>query len=131
MKETGYGISKKLSISYDEAEKKVREKLKEQGFGVLTEIDVKRTVKEKLNADFRRYVILGACNPPFAHQALSLETEIGLMMPCNVIVYEPDDGGSVVAAIDPAKAMGAVKNDALRPLAASVRAKLVAVINAM
>lgn len=131
MKETGYGFSKKLSISYDEAEKKVREKLKEQGFGVLTEINVKRTVKEKLGENFRRYVILGACNPKFAHQALSLETEIGLMMPCNVIVYEPDDGGSVVAAIDPVSAMGAVKNDALGPLAAAVREKLIAVINAM
>jgi uncharacterized protein (DUF302 family) len=131
MKETGYGFSKKLSISYDEAEKKVREKLKEQGFGVLTEINVKKTVKEKLNADFRRYVILGACNPQYAHQALSLETEIGLLLPCNVIVYEPDGGGSVVSAIDPVSAMVAVKNEALRPLAAAVRAKLLAVINAM
>lgn len=131
MKETGYGISKKLSISYDEAEKKVREKLKEHGFGVLTEINVQKTLKEKLNADFRRYVILGACNPPFAHKALSAETEIGLMMPCNVIVYEPDGGGSVVSAIDPLKAMGAVQNEALKQLAVAVREKLVAVINAM
>jgi uncharacterized protein (DUF302 family) len=129
--ETGYSISKKLAISYDEAEKKVREKLKEHGFGVLTEINVQKTFKEKINAEFRRYVILGACNPTFAHKALSAETEIGLMMPCNVIVYEPDDGGSVVAAIDPVSAMGAVKNEQLKQIAASVREKLAAVINAM
>ena len=131
MKETGYSISKKLTISYDEAVKKVREKLKDQGFGVLTEINVKKILKEKLNADFRRYIILGACNPPSAHEALSAETEIGLMLPCNVIVYEPDDGGSVVSAIDPVSAMGAVKNDRLKPLATAVREKLVAVIHAM
>jgi len=129
--ETGYSISKKLAISYDEAEKKVREKLKEHGFGVLTEINVQKTFKEKINAEFRRYVILGACNPTFAHKALSAETEIGLMMPCNVIVYEPDGGGAVVAAIDPVSAMGAVKNEQLKQIAASVREKLAAVINAM
>jgi uncharacterized protein (DUF302 family) len=129
--ESGYSISKKLAVSYDEAEKKVREKLKEHGFGVLTEINVQKTLKEKINTDFRRYIILGACNPTFAHKALSAETEIGLMMPCNVIVYEPDDGGSVVAAIDPLSAMGAVKNEQLRAIAAQVREKLAAVISAM
>jgi uncharacterized protein (DUF302 family) len=131
MKETGYGISKKVSMTFEEADKKAREKLKEQGFGVLTEINVQKTLKEKINADFRKYVILGACNPTFAHKALTAETEIGLMMPCNVIVYEADDGGVVVSAINPVAAMGAVQNDALKAVATTVREKLSAVIAAM
>lgn len=129
--ESGYGISKKLSIGFEEADKKVREKLKEHGFGVLTEINVQKTLKEKIGVDFRRYQILGACNPSFAHKALSAETEIGLMMPCNVIVYEADDGEVVVSAINPLAAMGAVKNDQLRTIAAQVSEKLTAVIGAM
>ena len=129
MAQTGYSISRKVSMTFDEAEKKVRETLKGQGFGILTEIDVTKTLKEKINADFRRYKILGACNPSFAHLALSAETEIGVMMPCNVIVYEADGGGTVVAAVDPLASMGSVKNELLKPIAASVREKLSAAIN--
>ncbi len=128
MQETGYALSRKVEMGFEEAEKRVREKLKEQGFGVLTEINVTKTFKEKINADFRRYVILGACNPKFAHKALILETEIGLMMPCNVIVYEADDGKTVVAAIDPTSAMGAVGNEALKAVAADVRKGLMAAV---
>ncbi len=124
MQETGYSLSRRVTIGFDEAEKRIREKLKENGFGILTEIDVQKTLKEKLGADMRRYKILGACNPPFAHKALSTETEIGLMMPCNVIVYEGKDGMVRVSAIDPLSAMGAIGIEALKPLAAQVREKL-------
>ncbi|MBI5178063.1 MAG: DUF302 domain-containing protein [Nitrospinae bacterium] len=130
MQQTGYGLSRKLDMAFDDAEKKVREKLKEQGFGILTEINVQKTLKEKLNVDFKRYLILGACNPPFAHKALSVETEIGLMMPCNVIVYEAD-GKTVVAAIDPLSAMGVVGNEKLKEIAAQVREKLMAAVMAV
>jgi len=131
MQQAGYGISRKLDIGFDDAEKRIREKLKEQGFGILTEINVQKTLKEKLNVDFKRYLILGACNPPFAHKALSLETEIGLMMPCNVIVYEAEGGKAVVSAIDPLSAMGVVGNDKLKEFAAQVREKLMAAVMAV
>lgn len=120
----GYGISKKVNLTYDEAVAKVTEELKKEGFGVLTEIDVQATLKQKLDVDFRRYVILGACNPPLAHRALSAELEIGLLLPCNVIVYEADDGGAVVSAIDPLSALGLVENPDLQDLAATVEGKL-------
>lgn len=131
MRETGYGLSRKLTIGFDEAEKKVRETLKEQGFGVLTEIDVTKTLKEKIGADFRRYKILGACNPAFAHKALTTETEIGLMMPCNVIVYEDDGGATHISAIDPLSAIGAVGIEALKPFASQVREKLMKAVLAV
>ncbi len=124
MKETGYGLSRALTLKFDDAEKRIRETLKEQGFGVLTEIDVKRTLKEKIGKEMKRYKILGACNPKFAERALATETEIGLMMPCNVIVYEGDDGAVHVAAIDPLASMGKIGIDALKPYAAEVREKL-------
>lgn len=124
----GYGISKKVNLTYDEAVAKVTEELKKEGFGVLTEIDVQATLKKKLDADFRRYVILGACNPPLAHRALSAELEVGLLLPCNVIVYEADDGGAVVSAIDPLSALSLVENPDLQDLAATVEGKLRRVI---
>ena len=126
-----YGISTKLNLSYEESVEKVKDALKEEGFGVLTTIDVKDTLKQKLNQDFRKYVILGACNPPLAHRALQAETEIGLLLPCNVIVYEADEGGSVVSAVDPAEAMQAVENPQLAEIAEEVRAKLQRVIQSL
>ena len=119
-----YGISRELDLAYDEVVTRITAALKEVGFGVLTEIDVKATLKKKLDVDFRRYVILGACNPPFAHQALSAELEIGLLLPCNVIVYETEKGGSVVAVLNPMVAMGVVGNPVLDELAEAVTAKL-------
>jgi len=119
-----YGFKKSLNIPYEEAVSKVTGALKEEGFGVLTEIDVKSTLKQKLDADFRKYVILGACNPPLAHKALSTEIDIGLLLPCNVIVYEDEKGGSVVSAIDPISALGIADNPALEELADTVASKL-------
>ncbi|MEE9613883.1 MAG: DUF302 domain-containing protein [Thermodesulfobacteriota bacterium] len=123
----GYAITKKLGCGYAEAVEKAREALAEEGFGILTEIDVKATLKKKLDKEFRNYIILGACNPPYAYQALTAELEIGLMMPCNVIVYENDDeggGGSTVSAIDPVAVMGAIDNPELATFAEEVRAGL-------
>ncbi len=121
---TAYGFSKKLDVTFEQAIEKATAALKEQGFGVLTEIDVQATLKKKLGVDLRRYVILGACNPPLAHQALLAELEIGLLLPCNVIVYETEDGGSVVSAMNPAAAMELVGNLALTEVAKQVTAKL-------
>jgi uncharacterized protein (DUF302 family) len=121
---TAYGFSVKLDLPYEQAVEKATAALKEEGFGVLTEIDVKATLKKKLDADFRRYVILGACNPPFAHQALSTELEIGLLLPCNVVVYETDDGGSVVSAMNPMAALGIVDNPELMQVAEQVTEKV-------
>ena len=121
---TAYGFSKKLDLPYEQAVAKATAALKEEGFGVLTEIDVKATLKKKLDADFRRYVILGACNPPLAYQALQAELEIGLLLPCNVIVYETEDGGSVVSAINPMAALGVVDNPAMNKVAEQVTAKI-------
>jgi uncharacterized protein (DUF302 family) len=96
-----FRIQKKTSLTFDQALARVTEALKAEGFGVLTQIDVQATLKEKIGADFRRYRILGACNPKLAYRALSTELDVGVMMPCNVIVYEGDDGQVVVSAIDP------------------------------
>jgi uncharacterized protein (DUF302 family) len=98
---TRYGISRTIERSYEDSVARVREELQKEGFGVLTEIDVRETIKKKLDRDFARYVILGACNPPLAHQALTAEPAIGLLLPCNVIVYETRPGQCVVAAFDP------------------------------
>lgn len=119
-----FGMRKVLTSTYDEALVAVSEALKSEGFGVLTEIDVRETLKKKINVDFRRYKILGACNPPFAYQALQAELEVGLMLPCNVIVYEGDDGKTVVTAIDPTATIAAVSNPKLEQIAADVRTKL-------
>ena len=125
---TTFGMRKELKSTYDEALVRVPEALKTEGFGVLTEIDVAATLKQKIGVDFRRYKILGACNPPLAHQALTAELEIGLMLPCNVVVYEADDGRAVVLAIDPTQTMAAAGLPALADLAATVRAKLALVL---
>jgi uncharacterized protein (DUF302 family) len=123
-----YYHAKKVRMSFDEAIRAVTDSLATEGFGILTEIDVQATLKSKLGVDFRKYRILGACNPPFAHRALELEERIGLMLPCNVIVQELGENDIEVAAIDPAKSMQAVDNAALAEVADEVRAKLVRVI---
>ena len=119
-----YYISKKINVSFRAALDRVKEELKKEGFGVLTEIDVRDTLKKKLDVEFRNYRILGACNPPFAHKALQLEEKIGLLLPCNVIVQEQADGTVDVAAIDPTTSMQTVGNPALSEIAAEVREKL-------
>lgn len=118
-----YGISKTVNLSYDQAVMKVTEELQKEGFGVLTTIDVKETLKKKLNVDFKKYVILGACNPPFAHQALTAEEEIGLLLPCNVIVYEKG-GSTVVAAFDPMAMVKLSDNPVLLTIVRQVREQL-------
>lgn len=125
-----YAYRAKLNMPYEQAVQKVTEALKEQGFGVLTEIDVQATLKKKLDADFRKYVILGACNPLLAHRALSTELEIGLLLPCNVIVYE-SDGGSVVSILDPIAMMGVADNSSLDPIAHEARERLQRVVVAL
>ncbi len=124
-----YYISKTVALSYDEAVSKVTEELKKEGFGVLTEIDVKKTLKKKLDVDFQKYIILGACNPPFAYQALQAENKIGILLPCNVIVQEHEEGKVEVAAMDPAAAMEVINNPKLTEVAQKVRAKLQNVID--
>lgn len=123
-----HGLRRELQSSFDEALARVAEALKGEGFGVLTEIDVRETLKKKLGVDFRRYRILGACNPPFAHEALQAEIEAGLSMPCNVVVYESDAGKTVVIAVDPTKTVAAMGNPKLTSLAETLRQKLVRVL---
>jgi uncharacterized protein (DUF302 family) len=123
-----YFTSKKVELSFDQAIAKVTEILKEEGFGVLTEIDVKDTLKKKLDVDFKKYRILGACNPSFAHKALQAEDKIGVMLPCNVIVEEHEDGKVEVSAVNPVASMQAVSNDDLHSIAGQVRDKLDKVI---
>jgi uncharacterized protein (DUF302 family) len=120
----------RLDAPYEEAMERVTVALKAEGFGVLTEIDVKATMKKKLDAEFRKYAILGACNPPLAHRALITELEIGLLLPCNVIVYE-EDGGSVVSIVDPISMLGVVDSPALKPVADEARARLERVAKAL
>ena len=108
----GYGFGTTVAAPYDETVERTRSALKEQGFGILTEIDVKRTMKEKLDLEFRPYLILGACNPPLAHKALSADLGVGLLLPCNVVVYDNQDGTSRVEAMDPEAALGIVGDDA-------------------
>jgi uncharacterized protein (DUF302 family) len=126
--QTRYGFGTKVGLAYPDAVARTIDLLKEEGFGVLTQIDVQKTLKEKLGVEFQRYVILGACNPPLAHRALQAEPEIGLILPCNVIVYE-ERGGSVVSVMDPIPALGLVGNEALRPIAADAAARLHRVID--
>ncbi|HEY5074570.1 MAG TPA: DUF302 domain-containing protein [Pyrinomonadaceae bacterium] len=125
-----YGFSKTIDVPYEEAVEKTRAALKEEGFGVLSEIDIKEKLKEKLGVDFRRYVILGACNPPLAYKTLQQEINIGLLLPCNVIVYEADEAGkSVVAAIDARMMLSVVGDNAtLDAVAAEVNEKLQRVV---
>jgi uncharacterized protein (DUF302 family) len=126
-----YYFSKTLGISFDEALVRVTEELKKEGFGILTEIDVKETMKKKMNVDFRKYKILGACNPPLAHKAMQTEDKIGTMLPCNVIVQEMSEGQIEVAAIDPVASMQAVLNPKLQDVADQVRVKLKRVIDSL
>jgi uncharacterized protein (DUF302 family) len=113
-----------VQLPYAEAVERVKAALKEQGFGVLTEIDVQKTLKEKRGVDYRPYIILGACNPPLAHQALTLEPDIGLLLPCNVVVYEAGGSESIVEALDPEAALGIVGNPALQPIAREAKQRL-------
>ena len=122
--QTEYGIRKSVDMPYAKALARVRETLQAEGFGVLTEIDIKDKLHEKLGVDFRRYMILGACNPPLAHRALLAEPEIGLVLPCNVIVYEQGDQKAVVAAFDPEVMLGVVDNPQLREIAADAKKRL-------
>ena len=124
-----YFFSKKLEVSFDEAINRVSEELKKEGFGILTDIDVKQTLKKKLDVDFKNYRILGACNPHFAYKALQAEDKIGLMLPCNVVVQEHDDLSVEVSAIDPIASMQAVENSELGEVAEQVQAKLKKVID--
>ena len=124
-----YYFSKILNMSFNDAIPKVIEELKKEGFGIMTEIDLKEALKKKLNVDFRQYKILGACNPPYAYQALQAEDKIGTMLPCNVIVQEMPDGKVEVAAIDPIASMQAVRNPALEGIAIEVQSKLKKVID--
>src|SRR6266496_3117391 len=119
-----YNNSKKVNLTYDEAINKAIEELKKEGFGVLTEIDVKETLKKKLDVDFRKYKILGACNPSMAYRALQMEENIGVMLPCNVIVQETKDGSIRVSAINPMVAMQSVDNPNLSEVAELVSEKL-------
>ena len=113
-----------LDTSYEDAISKVTDALKEEGFGVLTEIDVKETLRKKLDKEFRKYIILGACNPPYAYRALEADLDVGLLLPCNVIVYETDDHKSYVAAINPVSALEIMQNQALQDIAHEVSQKL-------
>jgi uncharacterized protein (DUF302 family) len=119
-----YGFGRRLRVPYGQAIEQVKAALKSQGFGVLAEIDVKKTMKEKLGVDFRPYVILGACNPPIAHRAFSADLDVGLLLPCNVVVYADGEDASVVRIIDPEALMAVAKNDELIPLAAEARGRL-------
>jgi len=122
---TRYGISTTVSLPYAQAVERTRDALANEGFGILTEIDVAATLRKKLEIEFRPYIILGACNPPLAHRALEAELEIGLLLPCNVIVYAADDPEhTVVAALDPVEALSLSGNDAIQPIAEDVRRRL-------
>ena len=123
-----YGYKRQVNLSYEAAVLKVTAELKKEGFGIPSQIDVRALLKEKLNVDFDKYIILGACNPPFAYQALQIEHDIGLMMPCNVIVYT-QEGKTFVAAIKPTISMNVVGNDRLRGIAEQVEQKLKKVVD--
>jgi len=123
-----YYNTKTIALSFDEAILKVTEELKKEGFGILTEIDVQATLKKKLDVDFRKYKILGACNPPFAYKALQAEENIGVLLPCNFIVQEKEVGSVQVSAVNPLESMQAVKNNDLASVAGEVAAKITHVL---
>src|SRR5512138_2608649 len=123
-----FTLRRQCRCGYDEALSKIPEALKSEGFGVLTEIDVRDTLKKKLGVEFRRYRILGACNPPLAHKALSANLDVGLMLPCNLIVYEGDNGKAVVVAVDPLRTVAAQDEPAVKEVAATVADKLARVL---
>jgi uncharacterized protein (DUF302 family) len=122
--DTAYTLSGSTSLDFADAVARVRETLKEEGFGVLTEIDVQATLQEKLGEDMPPYLILGACNPPYAHQALELEPELGALLPCNVVVYTQQDGTTRVSAVDPVAMLGIVGRPELEPIADEVEEKI-------
>jgi len=124
-----YSYQKTVNLSYEQALEKTTKELQKEGFGVLTEIDVKATMKKKLDVDYNNYKILGACNPPLAHQALSADPEIGVLLPCNVIVYEAEEGKTVVSAIDAAAMFSVVGRVDILPVAEEVNRKLKNVID--
>jgi uncharacterized protein (DUF302 family) len=129
---TAYALRRELAVPYADAEARTRAALAAEGFGVITEIDVRATMRDKLDREFRPYVILGACNPPIAHQALQAELEAGLLLPCNVVVYAGDrPGTSVVAALDPVAQLSLAGREDIRPLAEQVRERLVRVLEAV
>ena len=125
-----YGFSKTVDMPYEQAIEKVTLELKKEGFGVLTSIDVKETLKQKINVDFKKYAILGACNPPIAHRALQEEEELGLLLPCNVVVYEKDDK-TRVSIFDPMVMTWIMENDQMKPIATEVQEKLQRVLKAI
>ena len=127
---TAFGIHKALRATYDEALARLPEALKSEGFGVLTEIDIQSTLKQKLGVDFRRYKILGACNPTFAHRALELEPDLGALLPCNVVVYERD-GATHVSAVDPVAMLGMVENPGLEPIGRQIRERVERAVEAV
>lgn len=128
---TAYAFGKTVSLPYAEVERKVREELLKEGFGVLTEIDVKEKFREKLGREFRDYIILGACNPALAWEAFGRELAIGTLLPCNVVVYAGDDGQTVVMVMDPVAALGVIGNPELTELAGIVREKMERVLAAL
>jgi len=123
-----YYYNKTVKAGFDETVSRIQQALQEEGFGILTEIDVKSTLKKKLDVDFRNYRILGACNPPFAYKALQAEDKVGTMLPCNVIVQETSDGAVEIAAIDPVASMKAIDNPALLEIAETIGQKLKAIV---
>ena len=126
-----YYFTKTLNVPFDEAVERVTQELKKEGFGILTDIDVKATLKKKLNVEFKKYRILGACNPPFAYRALQKEDKIGTMLPCNVIVQEHREGSVEVSAIDPVASMQAIHNPELHDIAQEIQAKLETVVGSL
>lgn len=125
-----YGFSKTVDMSYEQTIEKVTAELKKEGFGVLTSIDVKETLKQKINVDFKKYAILGACNPPIAHKALQEEEDLGLLLPCNVVVYEKDNK-TRVSIFDPMVMTWILENDNMKPIATEVQEKLQRVLKAI
>jgi uncharacterized protein (DUF302 family) len=125
-----YGFSKTIDLPYDQAIEKVTAELKKEGFGVLTSIDVKETLKQKINVDFKKYAILGACNPPIAHRALQEEEDLGLLLPCNVVVYEKDNK-TRVSIFDPMVMTWIMENDNMKPIATEVQERLQRVLAAV
>ena len=125
-----YGFSKSVDLSFEQTIEKVTEELKKEGFGVLTSIDVKETLKKKINVDFKKYTILGACNPPIAHKALLEEEELGLLLPCNIIVYEKDDK-TVLSVFDPMIMTKIIDNEKIAPVAGQVKEKLERVLQSV
>jgi uncharacterized protein (DUF302 family) len=126
-----YALSRTVDLSYEDADRQVRDALQEEGFGVLTEIDVKETLKNKLDVDFTKYEILGACNPPLAHTALQTEPDVGLLLPCNVVVRAVGEGRTVVEALDPVRQLSVADNPDLSTLAQEVRQRMERVIAAV